>query len=114
MIPKRLEEALPYASKPKDTRKKNKKGYIAKRAVIMEKDESKQNSFIQALKALRKAKTATQKSKKQEKRDLKAKREAKKEALLDDMRKVRKRQQYRAAGKLEKQREAKRLKKSND
>ena len=34
-VPKRLEEALPYASKPKEERKKKKKSYTSKRAVSL-------------------------------------------------------------------------------
>jgi ribosome biogenesis protein BMS1 len=110
MIPKRLEEALPYASKPKNEKKRKKKGYVAKRAVIMEPEERKKVTFIQALNTIRKEKTAIRKAKNHERRLGKEKQNAKKEEALAAARKANKKRQYRAEGKRDQRREAKRLK----
>lgn len=110
MVPKRLEEALPFASKPKDERKRKKKGYIAKRAVILEAGERKKETFLQALNTIRKEKVAIRRAKFEERRAEKAKEAAKKEARLEGIRKANMKRQYRADGKRDKQREAKRLK----
>ena len=113
-IPKRLEEALPYASKPKDERRKKNKGYIAKRAVIMDSAEKKQTTFIQALNTIRREKQSIRKAKNEERRSEKAKKDAKVEEKLDAARKARKKRQYRAEGKREKMRDAKRQKAGGD
>jgi ribosome biogenesis protein BMS1 len=110
-IPKRLEEALPYASKPKNqATKRKKKSYISKRAVILEKDERKKLTFIQALNTIRKEKVAIRKQKKEENKVAKAARNAKKDASLEAARKINKKRQYRAEGKRDKARDSKRLK----
>jgi ribosome biogenesis protein BMS1 len=113
-VPKRLEEALPYASKPKDESKRKKKGYIAKRAVIMEAGERKKETFIQALNTIRKEKVAIRKARNDERRVEKGKKNAKEEARLAEIRKANKKRQYRAEGKQEKQRDSKRLKNGTD
>jgi ribosome biogenesis protein BMS1 len=110
LIPKRLEEALPYASKPKDERKKRQKGYVAKRAVIMEAGERKKETFIQALNTIRKEKVAIRRAKNVEKKTEKAKKTAKDDARIEAGRKTNKKRQYRAEGKTEKIRDKKRMK----
>jgi ribosome biogenesis protein BMS1 len=114
VVPKRLEEALPYANKPKNqgngTKKRRKESYRSKRAVVLERDERKKLTFIQALNTIRKEKVAIRKQKKQEKNLDNAARNAKKQEALEAARKVNKKRQYRADGKREKIREKKRLK----
>ncbi len=112
VVPKKLEEALPYASKPKDERQRNKKGYLAKRAVIMEADERRKESFIQALNTIRKAKQAIRKSKKEERKSQVEKSNAQKEVRLEAVRKARLKRKYRSEGKKEKIQSAKRAKTS--
>lgn len=110
-IPKRLEEALPYANKPKNQQSKRKsKSYVSKRAVVVEGDERKKLAFVQALNTIRKEKVSLRKQKKGEKSLNKAAKNAKKEAALLAQRKVNKKRQYRAEGKREKVRESKRMK----
>jgi len=109
-VPRKLEEALPYASKPKNETKRKRKGYLSKRAVVMEPEERKKLTFIQALNTIRKEKIALRRTKNQEKMLEKAKKNAKKEEAVEAARKANKKRQYRAEGKREKQREAKRLK----
>jgi ribosome biogenesis protein BMS1 len=109
-VPKKLEEALPYASKPKNEVKKKKKGYLSKRAVVMEKDERKKLTFIQALNTIRKEKVKVRKDKNAERKEELTKKNAKKNEALDAARKARKKREYRAEGKREKANEAKRQK----
>ena len=108
-IPKRLEEALPYASKPKNQgNKKKKKSYVSKRAVVMEKDERKKKAFIQALNSIRKEKVSIRKQKKQERSTTKAAQNAKKDAARAEVHKANKKRQYRAEGKRDRARDNKR------
>ncbi|CAJ1965988.1 unnamed protein product [Cylindrotheca closterium] len=109
-IPKKLEEALPYASKHKNENKRNGKGYVARRAVVMESSEKKKYSFLQALNSIRNEKVKIRKDKKENKRIDQSKKSAKKEEALLAIRKAAKKRQYRAEGKREKAKEAKRQK----
>ena len=106
-IPKRLEEALPYASKPKNATKRNRKGYLAKRAVVMESSERKKLAFIQALNTIRKEKVKIRRDRNEERLAEKAKKTAKLEEALEPIRQANKKRKYRAAGKLQKMRDAK-------
>ena len=108
-IPKSIEEALPYKSKPKTDAKRKQKSYIAKRAVILDAPEKKKFSFIQALNTIRKEKAMKRKETNTERREKKAKEDSKKEEVLADMRKVVKRQRYREQGKMESASKAKRM-----
>jgi len=108
-IPKSIEEALPYKSKPKNDAKRKQKSYIAKRAVILDAPEKKKFSFIQALNTIRKEKAMKRKETNTERREKKAKEDSKKEEVLADMRKVVKRQRYREQGKMESASKAKRM-----
>ena len=113
VIPKKVEEALPYASKPKNEKtKKSSKGYISKRAVVMEDDERKKVGFINALNAIRNEKKKIRREKKNERLMEKSKESTRKESLLEAVRKANKKRQYRAEGKRDQQREAKRQKRS--
>lgn len=109
-VPKRLEEALPYASKPKNDTKRSRQSYVSKRAVVMEKDERRKISFIQALNTIRNEKVALRKQKQVEKNVQRAKKDAKTEAIIAEARKIKKKRQYRNDGKKEAIRERKRLK----
>eukprot|EP00977_Amphora_coffeiformis_P023942 scaffold14763_cov137-Amphora_coffeaeformis.AAC.4 len=104
-VPRRLEEALPFATKPKDERKRNKKGYLAKRkAVVLDSEERKKLTFLQALNTIRKEKTGLRKTKKEEKQQEKAKQEAKVAAAKMEVHKLNLKRKYREEGKREQQR----------
>ena len=109
-VPKRLEEALPFASKPKNESKRTRQSYVTKRAVVMEKDEKKKLSFIQALNTIRNEKVAIRKKKRVEKNVEKAKKNAVTDAIINEARKIKKKRQYRNEGKQDASREKKRLK----
>jgi ribosome biogenesis protein BMS1 len=110
-ISKRLEESLPYASKQKNEEKKRKKkSYVSKRAVVMDADEKKKYTFMQAINTIRNEKVAKKKAKNAERRVEKAKEDARKETKLNAIRKANKKRQYRIDGKIAAAREKKRLK----
>jgi ribosome biogenesis protein BMS1 len=111
-LPKRLEEALPFATKPKDEKKKKKKGYLSKRkVVVLDPEERKKLTFLQALNTIRKEKTSLRKSNKEKKRQEKAKQEAKVNEARLEAHKLNLKRKYRQQGKEEQQR-AKKLKAS--
>jgi ribosome biogenesis protein BMS1 len=110
VVPKKLEEALPYASKPKNETKRKKKGYVASRAVIFSSEERKKVTFIQALNTIRKEKVALRKAKNEERKLEKARENARKNAVVEAARKANLKRKYRAEGKKEKARETKRQK----
>lgn len=109
-VSKKVEEGLPFASKPKDDPKKRKGGYLAKRAVVMESSEKKKFTFLQAVNTIRNEKVKVRKEKKRESNLEKAKKNAKKDVAIDAARKVNLKRRYRAEGKKEKFQEAKRAK----
>mmetsp|Transcript_13647 Transcript_13647/g.32004 ORF Transcript_13647/g.32004 Transcript_13647/m.32004 type:complete len:658 (-) Transcript_13647:41-2014(-) len=109
-VPKKVEEGLPFASKPKDDQKKRKGGYLSKRAVVMEASEKKKFAFLQAVNTIRNEKVKARKEKKREANLEKVKKNAKKEEAIAAARKINKKRQYRAEGKREKFQEAKRAK----
>jgi ribosome biogenesis protein BMS1 len=107
-VPKKLEEALPYASKPKNDIKRKVKGYLSKRAVVMESSEKKKYTFLQALNTIRNEKVKIRKEKKEERQVELTKKNSKKEEAMAAMRKVNKKRQYRSEGKRDKRMESKR------
>ena len=86
-IPKSVEASLPYSSKHKDETKRRKKSYVSKRAVVMEADEKKKYTFVQAINTIRNEKRAKRKEKNSERRLEKSKETAKKEEKLEAARK---------------------------
>jgi len=109
-VPKKLEAALPFKSKPKNQTASKRKGYVAKRTVVAEADEKKKFTFLQALHTIRNEKVKIRKEKKQERNLDKVKKNSKKEEALLAARKANKKRQYRSEGKREKFRDAKRSK----
>ncbi|KAL7508045.1 hypothetical protein ACHAXN_006054 [Cyclotella atomus] len=108
-VPKSIESALPFASKPKDEKKRKSKSYASKRAVVMDADEKKKYTFMQAINTIRNDKQAKKKEKRAERKVARSKELAKVEEKLDASRKVKKRQHYRSEGKVDAARERKRL-----
>jgi ribosome biogenesis protein BMS1 len=98
-IPKNIEANLPFKSKPKLESAKKGKSYIAKRAVVMEKDERDKYSFMQALNTLRNEKTKIRKEKNVERMEKKAKANAKAEEAFSEVRTAMKKKRHRAEGK---------------
>ncbi len=109
-VSKKIEEGLPFASKPKDEPKKRKGGYLSQRAVVMEASEKKKFTFLQAVNTIRNEKVKIRKEKKRSSNLEKAKKNAKRDEAIAAARKVNRKRQYRAEGKREKFQEAKRAK----
>lgn len=97
-VPAKLQEALPFASKIKNESAKNRKSYLARRAVILEPEEKKSRAMVQMLSTIRKDKEAkrlkTAKEKQKEKQKVKL-REAERFA---DVQRDEKKRKYREAG----------------
>jgi len=107
-VSKSLEAALPYKNKPKyRLGSKYETNYVKKRAVVMEKDEKKKYTFIQALDTIRKDKLKKRKETKSKQREAKIQASQKEKAALDEIRKTAMKKRYREAGKLEQERERK-------
>ena len=77
--------------------------------VVMEADEKKKYTFVQAVNTIRNEKVAKRKERNAERRLARSKEMAKTEEKLEASRKARKRAHYRAEGKVEAARERKRL-----
>lgn len=67
-IPKKLQSALPYASKPKLMKAQHRQTYMQKRAVVMEPEERKAVALLQQIRALRKDRLSRRKEKQEERR----------------------------------------------
>jgi len=63
-IPKTLQAALPYTSKPKLVKAQRRQTYLQKRAVVMEPEERKAVALLQQMRALRKEKVGKRREKK--------------------------------------------------
>lgn len=67
-VPRKLQAALPFASKPKIQKPQTNKTYMQKRAVVLEADDKKAVSILQQIQAINKAKVTKRKEKKTEKK----------------------------------------------
>jgi ribosome biogenesis protein BMS1 len=107
-VPKRLEESLPFASKPKNETTQKKKDHVSKRDVVMlEADEREKHIFIEALNSIRKEKLALRRMKNAKRMQDRAKKNATKEQALKEKHKIDKKHKYRSEGKKESAREKK-------
>ncbi|TFK62239.1 DUF663-domain-containing protein [Pluteus cervinus] len=103
IVPKKLQAALPYASKPKLVKaQKAKDGvrgtYMQRRAVVMEPEEKRAVALMQQMRALRKEKVQKRRDKKEEKREEKKKKEAKEEEKKESKDKERKKEVMKTIG----------------
>jgi len=108
-VTSKLSSLLPYASKPKTEKKRKKKSYIVKRAVIMDSNEKRQAAFLQALNTIRNEKRTKKKETKAQRKIEKAKETAKLEEKIAAGRKANQKRKYRADGKIESARERKKM-----
>uniref|UniRef100_A0A7S2WQ77 Ribosome biogenesis protein BMS1/TSR1 C-terminal domain-containing protein n=1 Tax=Eucampia antarctica TaxID=49252 RepID=A0A7S2WQ77_9STRA len=108
-VPKKLEEALPYASKHKDEKKRSKKSYVSKRAVVMDASEKKKYTFMQAVHSIRNEKLSIRKESNQRRKVERAKQDLKKSEMFEAVKKANKKKQYRTEGKISEARERKRI-----
>mmetsp|Transcript_4751 Transcript_4751/g.7175 ORF Transcript_4751/g.7175 Transcript_4751/m.7175 type:complete len:1116 (-) Transcript_4751:7-3354(-) len=96
LLPKHIQEALPYASKLKHKQKKN--SYLKERAVISEPSERKKSSLMNALSLIRKEKVAVRKASVKRRREEKAKKMAREKDAFKDIVAAEKKRKYRNMG----------------
>ncbi|KAF7299159.1 DUF663-domain-containing protein [Mycena indigotica] len=99
IVPKKLQAALPYASKPRIMKPQRKETYMSKRAVVMEPEERKAVALLQQMRALRKDQVARRREKKGEKRAERQKKAEKSEERRSEKDKEKKKEVMRAIGK---------------
>lgn len=101
-VPKHLQSALPFKSKPKleakSKRAKGKEGYLKKRAVVLEPHERETYAVLQQLRTLRNDKLAKRKVKNAERKANMEKRHAKEEAEKNSRNKEVKKRRYAMEG----------------
>ncbi|WFD34109.1 Glycoside hydrolase 2 (Mannanase, beta-galactosidase) [Malassezia cuniculi] len=97
-VPKSVQAALPYASKPVVMRPQRRTTYLQKRAVLMDHDEREAMSLLQQMQAVQHAKQAKRQQKKQEKLAEHAKKLAKTAEGQAEKRRARLKEVYRAQG----------------
>jgi ribosome biogenesis protein BMS1 len=101
-IPAKLEAKLPFASKPKLDKKKNKNGqkaYVVKRAVVMEPLEKQTYTLLQQVQTLKRAKTEVRAAAQQRRQVEHKKRKEREEKSFEHVHREAKKSKYRAAGK---------------
>ena len=97
-VPKKLQAALPYASKPKIMKPQHRQTYLQKRAVVMEPEEKKAVALLQQIRALRKDQVARRKEKQNERKEKHRQKVAKEEAKKSEKEKEKRKEYMRAAG----------------
>ncbi|KAG6853292.1 hypothetical protein C0991_005464 [Blastosporella zonata] len=98
IVPKKLQSALPYASKPKVMLAQRGQTYLQKRAVVMEPEERKAVALLQQIRALRKDQVMRRNEKKGEKKAERQKKIAKEEAFKSEKEKEKRKEYMRVAG----------------
>ena len=101
-IPKALQQALPFKSKPKLEPSRKRKTLEQKRAVVQDKEEKKMTTMVQQLNTIRNEKMAKRKAQQDVRRAVKAKKDAKDNEWRSVLEKERKKSKYREEGKAEK------------
>jgi ribosome biogenesis protein BMS1 len=97
-IPKRLQAALPYASKPRTMKPQGRPTYLQKRAVVLEPEEKKAIAVMQQVRAVRREQVMRRKEKQGERKEKKRKEVEKVEGKKDDKRKEERKEHMRLAG----------------
>ncbi|CAI5713520.1 unnamed protein product [Hyaloperonospora brassicae] len=99
-VPKKLQADLPFASKPKEDKKKGaKKGYLASRAVVLEPEEKKKYGFLLRVNTVRRDREATRKERQSQRNAEGLKRKQREEMQFESVHKAEKKAKYRAEGK---------------
>ncbi|KAH9912696.1 uncharacterized protein BXZ73DRAFT_82231 [Epithele typhae] len=97
-VPKKLQAALPYASKPKLARAQHRAPYVVKRAVVMEPEERRAVALLQQARALRKEQVARRRERKEQGRERHRKKVEKEEAQKGEKEKEKRKEHMRVAG----------------
>lgn len=98
-VPTKLQEALPFATKPKVQAPKNRESYLAKRAVILEPEERKARAVVQMLSTVRKDKVEKRHASSQVRSSKKRKEREMEAGRFEDQHREEKRAKYRDEGK---------------
>ncbi|KAF1779591.1 Ribosome biogenesis protein BMS1/TSR1, C-terminal [Phytophthora cactorum] len=99
-VPKKLQANLPFASKPKEDKKKGaKKGYLSGRAVVLEPEEKKKYGFMLRVNTVRRDREATRKERQSQRNAENLKRKQREEKQFEGVHKAEKKAKYRAEGK---------------
>ncbi|XP_054812121.1 ribosome biogenesis protein bms1 [Prosopis cineraria] len=106
VIPKSLQESLPFASKPKDMPSRKRWSLAERRAVVWDTHERKVHALVQQLQLIRNEKLKKRKLKEEERRKEHEAERAKDEQLLIKRRREERRERYREQEKLKKIRRA--------
>ncbi|KAM0747297.1 DUF663-domain-containing protein, partial [Meredithblackwellia eburnea MCA 4105] len=101
-VPKKLQAALPFASKPKIQSAQKKQTYMQKRAVVLEPEDKKALSLLQQITAINKAKVAKRKEKKADTKEKRKRKLEKEDAARGEREKADKKEHFRKAGNAEK------------
>ncbi|BGP12897.1 hypothetical protein JCM10213_005150 [Rhodosporidiobolus nylandii] len=101
-VPRKLQAALPFASKPKMQAQQKNKTYMQKRAVVMEPEEKKALSLLQQVQAISRDKEAKRKEAKAGKKEERQKKLAKADALRGEREKKEKAEHFAKQGRAEK------------
>ncbi|ESQ36240.1 hypothetical protein EUTSA_v10006612mg [Eutrema salsugineum] len=102
VIPKKLQGALPFESKPKDRPRRKRPPLDSRRAVVMEPEERKANAILQQFKLINKIKMNKRKAKEQEKRKAYEAQKAKNEEISKKRNREERRERYRTEDKQKK------------
>lgn len=98
-VPVKLQEALPFATKPKVQAPKNRESYLAKRAVILEPEERKARAVVQMLSTVRKEKVEKRQAASQVRSSKKRKEREAEAGRFEEQHREEKRAKYRDEGK---------------
>ena len=93
-VPKVLQQALPYKSKPKLEKKRKRKALEAKRAVVATPEEKKAYLMVQQLNTIRNDKAAKKRKKVEEARAKKAKKDLKENSWREELKKAERKKRY--------------------
>lgn len=97
-VPRALQAELPFKSKPKQMKATGAKGYLAKRAVVLEADEKKALALLQQMKTVQREKEQKRKKKNLEKRQERIKVAEKDDEIRTQKRKAEMKEIYRVQG----------------
>ncbi|KZT12217.1 DUF663-domain-containing protein [Laetiporus sulphureus 93-53] len=97
-VPRKLQAALPYASKPKLVKQQHRQPYLQKRSVILEAEEKKAIALLQQMRALRKDQVIRRKEKQDQHRAAYRKKIEKDEAKKSEKEREKRKAYMRVAG----------------
>ena len=98
-VSKKLESALPFASKSKLEKKKNPESYLARRAVVLDSTDRQRRGLVSMVSAIAKDKTDKRKEAKAKSLAVKVKKQAKITEKFADVHKEERKRKYRDQGK---------------